>query len=359
MRGDDGMMIRLLRELCAERGLAVTFDPAYGRAGAIRLGDGRLAFFKGTAFDINGHGAAQIARDKDFCAGFLRRAGLNAPEGVVAFAPWLIDAMRGKNPAVAARLDSLRTVDRFRRAYGFPLFVKPNEGSEGEGVARVDGAGALYRHLFGLFRRHERVLVQRPVAGDDHRVVVLDGAVLCAYRRAPPTIRGDGRSTAETLARQAFDRLRAGGRNVTVRPSDAAVRAHLASQGVRPESILEEGRSLALLPGANLITGGTAVDVRDRLDPAYAALCVRAAAAVGLRLAGVDLICRDIAARDDSHAIIEVNAAPSLHAFARHGPDAAAQVRHLYRALIAALDGGAPPGTPASPPLASTTTIGE
>lgn len=345
----DGLMARLLREICDELGLAVAFDPAYRRAGAIRLSSGSHAFFKGTAFDINGHGAAQIARDKDFCAGFLRRAGFNAPEGVVAFAPWFVDTMRGKNPDVAARLDGIAAVDRFHRSHGFPLYVKPNEACEGEGVARIDHAAALFRHVFALFQRHERVLVQRPAAGDDHRIVVLDGTVHCAYRRAPPTIRGDGRQQAAALAEAALSRLRAEGRNVTVRASDTAVLTHLEAQGVRPDTVLEAGRQAALLPGANLITGGTAVDVRDRLAPVYAALCVRAAAAVGLRLAGIDLMCRDIGVPDDDYAIIEINAAPSLHVFARNGPAETAQVRHLYRTLIATLDRESRSGALASP----------
>jgi cyanophycin synthetase len=64
----------------------------------------------------------------------------------------------------------------------------------------------------------------------------------------------------------------------------------------------------------NLSTGGTAVDRTDVVHPDNAAIAVRAAKVVGLDVAGIDMICGDIARplKAQGGAIVEVNAAPGF-----------------------------------------------
>jgi glutathione synthase/RimK-type ligase-like ATP-grasp enzyme len=75
-----------------------------------------------------------------------------------------------------------------------------------------------------------------------------------------------------------------------------------------------------LLDSANLSTGGQMEDLTGRLPEAAERLALRAAAALGLRLAGVDLIAPDIAIGIDGAHVLEVNSAPGLDYYAAHGP---------------------------------------
>jgi cyanophycin synthetase len=52
-----------------------------------------------------------------------------------------------------------------------------------------------------------------------------------------------------------------------------------------------------LRQNGNLSTGGSATDVTDRVHPENAARAVDAARVVGLDIAGVDVICRDVTVR--------------------------------------------------------------
>jgi cyanophycin synthetase len=81
-----------------------------------------------------------------------------------------------------------------------------------------------------------------------------------------------------------------------------------------PGRVPAEGVTVELRGNANLSTGGTAEDVTDLLPESTRALCVRAAAKIGLDVAGIDIVCRDIACRWTSQggAVIEVNAAPGI-----------------------------------------------
>ncbi len=65
---------------------------------------------------------------------------------------------------------------------------------------------------------------------------------------------------------------------------------------------------------ANLSTGGTAIDVTERVHPAVAACAVDAAKIVGLDVAGIDVVAQDISRplTEQGGVIVEVNAAPGL-----------------------------------------------
>jgi cyanophycin synthetase len=77
-------------------------------------------------------------------------------------------------------------------------------------------------------------------------------------------------------------------------------------------------------------------DLTGRLPPEAEALALRAVRALGLRLAGVDLLSPDLAAGVEGAVVLEVNAAPGLDYYAAHGP---AQ-RDRARALVIDALGG-------------------
>lgn len=81
---------------------------------------------------------------------------------------------------------------------------------------------------------------------------------------------------------------------------------------------------------ANLSTGGTATDVTDDVHPDIAAMCVRAAAAVGLDIAGIDFVSPNIR-QGDIGAIIEINAGPGLR---MHHYPSAGKARDVGAAII-------------------------
>ena len=335
---DEGYFPQLLQRLCSEIGAEVTFEPEFRRAGYITFASGARRFFKGTNLDLNGSAAAQIAQDKDFCAKFLSLAGLNCPEGQVVFAPKCVAKWQAKNPRVAARMDPFADAMAAAERWGFPLFVKPNEGAEGEGVRQVANEEQLRAHLESLYREHDRVLIQRPAAGEDYRIVVLDGEVMLAYQRVPLTVTGTGRDTIGALLEQRAQALSKQGRQAIVPCDDPRVLAHLAAQGLSLADRPRPGEQVRLLANANLSTGGEVVDVSDRISDAYERMARAAAEAVGLRFAGIDILAQAIDAPDPGASILEVNAAPGLNNYAATGPCADQRVCGLYKTMLAILE---------------------
>lgn len=325
---------KTLEDLCREIGADLTFEPNFQRTGFITFSNGARRFFKGTNFDLNLSAAAQIAQDKDFCARFLYLQGLHSPEGVVAFAPKCIAKWQAKNPDVARSLDPFAAADRAGRDWGFPLFVKPNEGAEGEGVRLVRNDAEMRAHLERLFVEHDRVLIQRPAAGDDYRLVVLDGEVMLAYQRLPLCVTGTGHQTIGELLSAHRARLATTGRQAVAAPDDPRIAAHLTTQGLTLEDRPAAGQTVRLLANANLSTGGAVVDVTEKVDARTQAIAVEAAAAVGLRFAGVDLLCQSIETFDPAYTVLEINGAPGLNNFAATHDTAKERVTRLYRAVL-------------------------
>ena len=327
--------LRLMVRLAHARGGHVEVEAEHGYAGRLVAADGHSHFFKGTVFDINGAGAAALARDKDYAARFLAAAGLRVPHGLLVHAPRRRAALHLKNPGVAARLADPRAAETFARAVGYPVFVKPNEGSEGEGVSRAGDPAALDAALDQLFTLHDRVLVQRAEAGEDFRAIVLDGRVLAVFRRQPFRVTGDGKSPLSVLVASAVAGLGGGGKGTRINADDPRILGHLAASGRAPESVPADGEEVELLPNANLSTGGRAFDVTASVAPAFAGAASQAARALGLRFAGVDLIATG--PDDPAPVVLEVNAGPGLSYFHRLGAREAETVERIYEGLVDAL----------------------
>ena len=121
--------------------------------------------------------------------------------------------------------------------------------------------------------------------------------VVAAARREPAQVLGDGVHTVAQLVEQANADPRRGEHHATVLSKiklDAIALAVLADQGFTPESVPPAGQVVLIRRNANLSTGGTAIDVTERVHPAVAACAVDAAKIVGLDIAGVDVVAHDI-----------------------------------------------------------------
>ena len=86
-------------------------------------------------------------------------------------------------------------------------------------------------------------LLQTYIPGRDYRVLYLDGEILVAYERIPPTITGDGENTIKNLIEKDFPTI-----------NQKKVQHYLETQGVNTEAILGKNKALSLLPTANIAT---------------------------------------------------------------------------------------------------------
>ncbi len=248
--------------------------------------------------DRTGAIAEAIAQDKEMTRMMLRAVGVPTPCG---------------RPVSSAE-------DAWDAAceIGVPVVVKPQDGNQGRGVAtNLATREQVVRAYDAARQESEQILVEKFAPGHDYRLLVVGDRVVAAARREPAQVLGDGVHTIVQLVEQVNTDPRRAEHHATVLSKiklDAIALAVLADQGFTPASVPPAGAIVLIRRNANLSTGGTAIDVTERVHPAVAASAVDAAKIVGLDIAGIDVVAQDISRplSEQGGIIVEVNAAPGL-----------------------------------------------
>lgn len=204
----------------------------------------------------------------------------------------------------------------FVRATAGPCVVKPARGTaRGEGITSgVRTRGRLVAAMMIAGSCCSDILIERQVAGNAYRLLFFDGDFLDAVLRRPPVVKGDGTSTVRELI-DAENRHRIDG-GIRVSQSlvriDAEMRNTLADQRYGLRSVPASGSLVRLknVVADNRREDNVAVAASMCSDVIHTAAA--AAQAVGVRLAGVDIMTPDpgVPLSAAGGAIIEVNTDP-------------------------------------------------
>ena len=312
---------------------SLIIEPRYGYVGRLLYHNGAVRMFRRTNVGVNNHGAAEMSKDKGYTKFFLQQLGYNTPRGTVFLLPayhQLIDRKLSRFQFDDYN-DLEKIYDYIDNTLGYPVYVKPNDQSQGKGVFRcVDAAGVELAIRAAIDNHDQKIIVEAAVTMPDYRVVIYDGTLICAYGRQPLQIVGDGQQTIHELLGALQATQDAEQRDSYIDPSDLRIAAILLRNNLTPHSILPLGQVLPLADHANLSTGGSAVDVTDQIHSDWVALCVATTQAMGLRLCGVDLACADITDPHADYSIIETNASPGLDNYATLSNTASQRVYELY-----------------------------
>ena len=323
----------LLKRITPSIGASVLMEPEWNIAGQITFKSGKRSYFRYNTLDLNPMGSSEIARDKDYSFFFMKSLGYSVIPNSRAFYSQEWAAVIG------APEENIDAAYAHAQKIGFPVIVKPNNGTHGKGVAVVSNKKEFYPALREIFKSDRVALVQEYVVGKDYRLVVLDDAVISAYERIPLNITGDGTSSIQQLleAKQAkFMKL---GRDTLINVNDRRIVKKLKDNGRTLQSVLAKGEKLFLLDNANLSAGGDSVDVGGHIHPEFEKLAIKLTADMGLRLCGVDLMVDgDIADAPKNHWIIEINSAPGLDHYVKMGKAQEKIVEDLYREVLKHLE---------------------
>ena len=203
-------------------------------------------------------------------------------------------------------------------ALGFPVVTKPLDRGNGKGVSvGLQHADAVRWGFSEAAKYGDEVIVERFVAGEDHRILVVDGRMVAAAKRIPGHVVGDGERTIAQLVELINADPRRGTEydQVMVRLEfDAQAAQVLGEAGLTRESIPARGEVVPLRRTANVSTGGTCEDVTERIHPDNRDAAIRASRVLGLNVAGADFLSTDITRsyREIGGGICEVNFSPGL-----------------------------------------------
>lgn len=217
------------------------------------------------------------------------------------------------------RITDWRTGLAFMEELGRPVVVKPNFGTGGgRGVITgITSPAQFKRAAVSAARFDPDLIVEEQVEGESWRLLFLDGRLLDAVRRDPPRIVGDGlRSIAALVRAENEERLKGHPfRALSPIRIDRECAGYLAAQGFSPRSVPASGETVILKRAVNENARTENHSLTGKVHPATIAACATLAANLGVRLAGIDIIARNIAhPLDRANGIIgEINTTPGLH----------------------------------------------
>ncbi|EYE89784.1 cyanophycin synthetase [Fervidicella metallireducens AeB] len=204
------------------------------------------------------------------------------------------------------------------RKIGYPVVIKPMYGSKGSGVTVgvKDDKSAIEAYKIAS-KINRKVLIERYIEGRDYRVLVVGKKVIAVSLRIPPYVTGDGESNILELIEKENENPKRGydhEKPLTKIPIDDITINYLKNKGLSLCHVPKKGERITLRFNANISTGGVAKDCTDIIHPDNIEIAIRAAEAVGLDVAGIDICTKDISKsmKTNSGAILEVNAAPGI-----------------------------------------------
>jgi D-alanine-D-alanine ligase-like ATP-grasp enzyme len=240
----------------------------------------------------------KLALDKTLVHGLLAARGVHVPDYV---------EFPRANLAPALRF--------MAEAGPEPFVVKPADGGRG-GAAVTGGVRTevdLARAALSAARLDRRLLIERRVPGDMHRLLFCDGELLDVVVRHVPHVTGDGHSSVFELIARENDRRLETGLAQSLITVDLDCIFTLAAAGRPLRSVPALGERVQVKSASSENAEHENRTVRSWSQD-LAEECAEAVRAVGLRLAGVDVVTPDIdqPLADTGGAIIEVNGTPGF-----------------------------------------------
>jgi cyanophycin synthetase len=243
----------------------------------------------------------RVANNKRLTYRLLAEAGLPIPDHA-AFA-----------------LANMRPAIDFLDAHRCDCVVKPANDTGG-GIGVVTGVRA-HRRLANAAAAAavygDDMLIEEQIPGDNYRLLYLDGRLLDAVVRGAPSVVGDGRSTiGELVARANSERIARGPSACqSLVDPNMEMKHTLAAQRLTLNSRPAAGTVIKLKTVVNDNCGAENATATGRLCQSVIDDGARAAAAIGVRLAGIDVITTDpsVPLAESRGVVLEVNPSPGHH----------------------------------------------
>ncbi len=238
---------------------------------------------------------------------------------------------------------------------GYPIVLKPLDGNHGKGASiNVKKWEDAVEGLAYAKKYSNRVIVEKFITGYDFRVLIIDNKLVAAAKREPAHVKGDGKYTIQELIDETNkDPKRGYGHEnvLTQIDVDRDTTDLLEKLGYNLETVPKKDEVVYLKSTANLSTGGTSIDVTDRMHPENIFLCERISRVIGLDICGVDIMAENLTQplKENGGCILEVNAAPG---FRMHLAPSEGLPRNVAAPVIDMLY---PPGKPSRIPIIAVT----
>lgn len=202
----------------------------------------------------------------------------------------------------------------FARTLGYPLVVKPRQGSlSAHTTVNIQNEEELRRAIRVAQALRPRFIVEEFIPGSLYRATMVGNRLIACGRWQPPAVVGDGVHTIAEL----FARGEAARRNILVslgHDKDSIPSVSIAQFGIDGTRVPAADEVCVIAWKVNVAYGSKMTDVTDDVQEENENLFERIAEAAGLPVLGIDFIAPDIrvAWQEQRCAVIELNSMPGI-----------------------------------------------
>jgi len=235
---------------------------------------------------------------------------------------------------------TIQSAEEFLDRAGRDCVVKPAKNT-GAGAGVTTGIASRARLWLATARAAtfgRDLLIEEQIPGDNYRLLYLDGTLLDAVVRRPPRVIGNGRTSVRELVHELnHQRLRAGHTVAQVLVTINRDMTHtLSKQGLTLRSIPAEGQEVVIKTVINDNAGPENETATHLLCDDIIELGSSAASAVGVKLAGVDIITEDPSRplSETGGVVLEVNTAPGFYFHYRKSGEPFRVAQHVLEKIF-------------------------
>lgn len=316
----------LLKEICEEEGIKFIEEPTRGMYAVLLFENGQKFYLKDINLNLNHISSVKISKNKALTSFFLKQFGYKNPEYTMVYSKEKCEKYKLQ--------DTLKEGKLFAEKIGYPVVLKRNDSSKGNGIFKVFNQTEFDTAASIIFKESDTFQVQRFYSYNDYRVVVLGNKIISAYQRIPLSICGDGTSSVLQLLKKKQNYFKSIGRDTIIDYYNADTHSILKNEEKSMSTVLKNGEILILRSVSNLSAGGESLDVTNTIHNEYSELCCKIAKDLNLTLCGVDIMCKNICEPISDYIVLEVNSAPGLDNYLYNGCKQEEYVKSLYREII-------------------------
>lgn len=273
----------------------------------------------------------KISRGKKFI--YIRSTNLpidSSVSALIAQKKYLANFIFSKNniPVPAHFVcTNLEEIIKYSRIIHPPYVLKPVDLTKGEGITtNIKNHSDLEKIAKKSFKKYRQIILEKYIKGKDYRLLIIDGKFVSTVLRIPTKVVGDGIKTIRKLIKIENKNPLRGHKNENplnlIKINQETVN-FLKKNNYLLESIPKINEDVYLKETANYSKGGESEVVTSITHKDYKILAEKAAQAIGLKFAGVDIITQDISLgiKKSPANIIEINSSSGLraHQFPTHG----------------------------------------
>lgn len=201
----------------------------------------------------------------------------------------------------------------------FPLVLKPIDMAHWVWVMmNILSIKELNEKLLISFEEYDRMIIQEQIQWKEIRLFIVKWQMLLAINRIPAAVIGDGESTIEELIsfENSSNILRGSEYQEPLSHIiiDKELLSYIGKQKLNVDDIPRTGKNIQLRWNSNIWTGGTMIDVSDKISWETVQMCIDVAKEIGLEICGIDIITTDVTKplSETGWIILEINANPGI-----------------------------------------------